>query len=121
LNGTVSTVAGLASPFGNPMGIVRVGTGIYVADAQFSVIWKVDANSGATTVFAGVLGQPGYNDATGTSAMFDAPEGLAADSTYLYVADQFIDVTTCSNPSHTPDITLYSIPFLASCQQFPTQ
>jgi hypothetical protein len=88
LSGSVTTVAGLASSFGNPMGIARVGSSIYIADAQFSVIWHVNANSGAVTLYAGILGQPGFADASGTSAQFNTPVGLATDGTKIYVADQ---------------------------------
>jgi hypothetical protein len=90
LSGAVTTVAGQASLFGNPMGIAQVGSTLYVSDQAFNVIWKVDANSGTATVFAGMLGQPGFTDnVSGTSAQFDQPEGLATDGTNLYVADEF--------------------------------
>ncbi len=115
LTGAVTTLAGAASPFGNPMGVVRVGGTIYVADAQYSVIWAVDT-SGNATVYAGMLGQPGATNATGTSAQFDGPQGLATDGTSLYVADMFNDeirqidlttaaVTTVAGASGTPGKT----------------
>jgi len=94
LSGVVSTVSGQASSFGNPAGVVNVGSYLYVADTQFSVIWRVDVSSGATTLFAGILGNPGYADQAGgpaTSAKFNGPVGLATDGTYLYVADTFTD------------------------------
>jgi hypothetical protein len=87
LSGTVTTVAGLASAFGNPQGIVYISPYLYVADTQYAVIWKVSPASGAATVFAGSLGNPGYLDGTGTGAQFNQPTGLATDGTNLYVAD----------------------------------
>ena len=90
LSGTVSTIAGTASPFGGPQGMAQIGSTIYVADSSYNVIWQVDANTHICSVFAGMLSQPGYLDAPsgpGTSAQFDGPTGLATDGTNLYVAD----------------------------------
>lgn len=91
LSGAVSTTAGLASAFGNPMGVVEVSGNLYVADSQFSVIWKVNAATGAVTLYAGILGSPGFADAASgppTSAQFNTPAGLATDGSNLYIADQ---------------------------------
>jgi hypothetical protein len=87
LSGAVTTVAGQASSFGNPQGIVYISPYLYVADSQYSVIWRVSPSSGSATVFAGSLGNPGFLDGTGTGAQLNQPTGLATDGTNLYVAD----------------------------------
>jgi hypothetical protein len=88
LSGTVTTIAGKASPFGSPQGIVQVASTIYMADSRFNVIWAIDTNTHNYSVFAGSLSQPGYVNAAGTMAEFDTPQGIATDGTNVYVADQ---------------------------------
>jgi sugar lactone lactonase YvrE len=112
LAGAVTTVAGQASKFGSPAGIVRVGSALYVADSQFNVIWKIEISSGAVTLVAGILGEQGYaNNTVGTGALFNYPVGLATDNTTtpssIYVADQGnnrirrIDISSPSAPVTT--------------------
>ena len=62
---------------------------IYVTDADFSVIRKINAATGIITTIAGT-GKPGYSGDGGpaTSAALDYPDGLAFDSAgNLYIAD----------------------------------
>jgi sugar lactone lactonase YvrE len=74
--------------FNSPTGIA-VGTDgtVFVADTQNSTIRKVTADGNVTT-FAGVPGVMGSNDGNGTNAQFNAPQGIAVDSSgFVYVAD----------------------------------
>jgi sugar lactone lactonase YvrE len=96
--GLVSTLAGSGFPgsadgtgsaasFGNPYGVAVDGVGnVYVADYSNNTIRKVTPG-GVVTTLAG-SGAPGSVDATGTSASFDRPAGVAVDgSGTIYVAD----------------------------------
>jgi len=93
-NGTVTTLAGSSSgstdatgtsaSFKKPRGITTDGTNLYVVDDNHR-IRKIVIDNGTVTTLAGNSG--GYNDATGTSALFDEPFGITTDGTNLYVAD----------------------------------
>gem|GEM_PF-426707 len=95
----VDTLAGLAGSIGsadgtnktarfsNPTEIVVDGNGnVYVADSQNDAIRKITP-AGVVTTPAGAAGATGSLDATGTSARFDSPAGLALVGTTLYIAD----------------------------------
>ena len=96
--GAVSTLAGTAGVAGStdgttalfnlPEGIAVDATGnVYVADSNNSTIRKIGVN-GVVTTFAGVAGQTGGADGTGTVARFNYPSGLAVDAAgNIYVAD----------------------------------
>ena len=99
--GVVTTLAGLAGSSGTtdatggsarfyePEGIAvnSAGTTIYVADTWNHTIRLVNA-AGTVSTFAGTAGIPGTNNATGTSASFNTPQGVALDSVgNVYVAD----------------------------------
>jgi sugar lactone lactonase YvrE len=95
----VNTVPGVT---GKPRGIAVDQNGNrYVADQLRHKIWKIDASSGNVTTLAGT-GFAGFADsATGQTAQFDHPSGLAIDTSgNLYVADtnnhriRKIDATT---------------------------
>jgi sugar lactone lactonase YvrE len=60
---------------------------VYVADAGNSTIRKVTP-AGVVTTLAGGAGQFGSTDGTGSAARFNAPAGVAVDSSgNVYVAD----------------------------------
>jgi len=81
---------GTGASFGNPRGIVidAAGTNMYVADTATYTIRKIVIATGVVTTLAG-SSTSGYNDATGSSARFTNPYGLAigTDGT-LYLAEQ---------------------------------
>jgi hypothetical protein len=66
------------------------GTNLYFTDYNNNTIGKVVISTGVTTTLAGrFINGPGggYADGTGTAALFQNPEGITTDGTYLYVAD----------------------------------
>ena len=109
-NGSVTTLAGKALPapltvtdplvdgtagdarfafksiFG-ASGVVSDGTSLFVLDQGYYAIRRVDIATGATSTLAG--GTRGYQNGTGTGAMFYAPGAIAIDATKtnLYVTD----------------------------------
>jgi DNA-binding beta-propeller fold protein YncE len=113
LDGTVSTVAGMAGQSGSadgdgaaarfcgPKALAVGGDGaIYVADTENHLIRKISP-AGAVTTLAGTAGSPGSQDGTGSSASFFRPLGITVDgSGNVYVADtgnhvvRQIDLTT---------------------------
>jgi len=98
--GVVSTLAGLAGSAGSadgagsaarfsaPTGIAVDAAGnVYVADSNNFTIRKVTP-AGVVTTLAGTAGVPGSADGTGSAALFNRPQGVAADSAgTVYVAD----------------------------------
>jgi sugar lactone lactonase YvrE len=101
IGGTVSTFAGLAGVSGSadgtgsvarfyqPQGVaVDTAGNVYVADTGNYTIRKI-TSAGAVSTLAGSPGISGSTDATGGSARFYEPEGIAVNNTgtILYVAD----------------------------------
>jgi sugar lactone lactonase YvrE len=97
--GGVSTVAGLATlgsvdgiggatRFNGPRGVALDAAGnVYVADYYNHTIRKISAGS-VTTTLAGLAGNPGSADGTGSAARFNFPSGVAVDGgANVYVAD----------------------------------
>ncbi|MBA3351179.1 MAG: hypothetical protein H0U23_01920, partial [Blastocatellia bacterium] len=97
--GVVTTVAGLAgvagsadgtgsaARFSGPRGMAFASGNIYVADTFNNTIRKVTP-AGVVTTLAGLAGQSGSSDGTGSAARFNRPRGLVADiAGNLYVAD----------------------------------
>jgi sugar lactone lactonase YvrE len=99
-NGTVTTLAGHAGvtgssdgngaavSFDGPSGIAVDAAGnLYVSDTLNHTIRKVTVG-GAVTTIAGSAGSSGFADATGSTARFHGPQGLALDASGdLFVAD----------------------------------
>ncbi|HEX7837343.1 MAG TPA: NHL repeat-containing protein [Kofleriaceae bacterium] len=98
--GVVTTLAGTAGMLGSadgtgaaarffPAGVaVDTAGNVYVAEEGNNTIRKITA-AGVVTTLAGMAGMPGSADGTGAAARFNAPTGVAVDSTgNLYVADQ---------------------------------
>jgi sugar lactone lactonase YvrE len=99
-DGTVTTLAGAPglpgaidakgtlARFNAPSGLAMDASGgVYIADSQNHTI-RFMAVDGTVSTYAGSAGQPGSTDASGTSAQFDQPNGLAlAPNGTLYVAD----------------------------------
>ena len=99
--GVVSTLAGLApSPgstngtgssarFNWPFGVAVEGGGnVYVADTTNHTIRKVTP-AGVVSTLAGLAGNMGSSNGTGSSARFYSPTGVALDSSgNIYVVDQ---------------------------------
>ncbi len=79
--------------FNGPSSVAVDGSGnVYVADFNNCVIRKI--SSGTVTTIAGQAGQAGYLDGLGTNALFNAPVGIALDSSNnLYIADSLVPYT----------------------------
>jgi sugar lactone lactonase YvrE len=99
-NGTVSTFAGFPgvsgsangngtnASFNAPQAVAVDSSGnVYVADTGNSIIREI-TSGGAVSTLAGVAGNPGSSDGTGTSAQFNQPTGIAVNSSGdVFVAD----------------------------------
>ena len=81
---------GVAATFDLPLGIALAPSGdLYVADSGDSSIRKVSPQ-GQVTTLAGESGSPGAADGSAAAARFEAPFGIAVDSSgNAYVVDTF--------------------------------
>lgn len=79
---------GTAARFNYPTGIAVDSSGdVYVADTTNNLIRKITP-AGVVSTLAGVVAVSGWQDGTGSGALFNQPQGLAIDSSgNLYVAD----------------------------------
>lgn len=79
--------SGASARFNTPTGIAFGNGVLYVADTGNHLIRQV-TSAGVVTTIAGGAGVSGAVDASGTSARFNSPRGIAVDSSgNLYVAD----------------------------------
>jgi len=98
-DGAVETFAGSGSPgnangfgraaqFDFPQGVaINSGGNVYVADTYNHTVRKITP-AGEVRLFAGLAGQSGSANGTGTGARFNLPQGVAVDSGgNVYVAD----------------------------------
>ena len=98
IQGIVSTLAGTgvassldgsheSATFSAPRGIaIDTAGNIYIADTANNKVRRISP-AGIVETFAG-SGSPAYIDGIGTGAAFNAPRGIAVDSSgYVYVAD----------------------------------
>jgi formylglycine-generating enzyme required for sulfatase activity len=81
--------AGNAARFQGPQGLAIDSAGnLYVADTNNHTVRKVVAATGAVTTVAGLAGNTGSADGSGSAARFNFPSEVAIDSTgNIYVAD----------------------------------
>jgi uncharacterized repeat protein (TIGR03803 family) len=100
--GVVTTLAGLAGSFAsadgtgsaarfnNPSSIAVDGSGnLYVTDNGNQTIRKITPG-GTVTTLAGLAGNSGSSDGTGSAARFDRPHGIAVDfAGTIYETDNF--------------------------------
>lgn len=100
VDAVVTTLAGLAGSSGAtdgtgsaarfyyPKGVATDGSGnVYVADNWNHTVRKI-TSAGVATTLAGLAGNSGSTDGTGSAARFFGPEGVAVDSTgNIYIAD----------------------------------
>jgi len=94
LAGTAGTVGstdgtGTAALFSVAKGITGAGNYLYVLDTYNQTVRKIDITSGGVTTIAGYAGTIGSADnASGSSARFNYPFGIAVDaSNNLYITD----------------------------------
>lgn len=84
-NGTVSTTTGMLN---GPEGIFCAANSIlYIADVGNNQIRKIQSNT-LSNIAGSSSGTSGFINANGTSALFNGPKGIAADTSgNIYVAD----------------------------------
>jgi streptogramin lyase len=95
-----SNGTGSAASFENPYDVAVDSAGnVYVADTGNDEIRKITP-AGAVTTLAGMPGQSGSTDGTGSAARFGAAVGVAVDSAgNVYVADRNNDEIREISPS----------------------
>ena len=98
-NTNTSTV-GVAALFNGPTGVAIDATNnIYVADFGNNLVRKIAATGGIVSTLAG-SGKAGNANATGTSASFNGPAGVAVDALgNVYVADFNNNLIRLINPA----------------------
>ncbi len=98
--GVVTTLAGLAGVTGSADGTgsaarfrfprnvaIDNANNLYVSDTSNGTVRKI-TSAGVVTTLAGLAGQPGSSDGTGSAARFESPEDLAVDGAgKIYVTD----------------------------------
>lgn len=75
----------LSAKFNSSNGILLIGNNIYISETTNCVLRKFDGTTVSTPV--GISRQSGTTDATGASARFNAPQGVATFGGFAYLAD----------------------------------
>lgn len=110
--GEVTTLAGLPGKAGSTDGIgstarfnypygvaIDTSDNLYVTDSNNATVRKVTP-AGVVTTVAGLAGNPGIADGTGSAARFDHPYGIAVDDAgNLYVADRLYSIIRKISPA----------------------
>lgn len=73
--------------FKSPVGLVKSGANLYVADRDNHTIRKINILTYEVTTLAGAAGSPGSANGTGADARFSSPQGITTDGVSLYVTD----------------------------------
>ncbi len=90
---TLTDGVGAAASNSTPRGMVVLNGYLYFTEGSHSILRRVDINDAsptfrAVTTVAGLASNHGSTDhASGTSARFRTPWGLATDDTYIYISD----------------------------------
>lgn len=85
--GVVTTLPTTPGAISEPRGIAVDSSGvIYIADYGSHVIKRITTDN-FVSVYAGATGLPGTTDASGSSARFQFPSGVAVSSGTIYIAD----------------------------------
>lgn len=124
-NWMVSTIAGQVGSAGfndgtnldaqfnfpsGPSGIAADASGnLYVADTSNDTIRKMtpSGTNWVTTTLAGMAGNGGGTDGTGTNALFNLPSGIAADASgNLYVADTGNNTIRMGSTAAVPNLSV---------------
>ncbi len=85
--GELDNTIGTLAEFNNPHNITTDGSNLYVTDSGGSTIRKIVIATGAVTTLAGNGTAAQLDNATGTLAEFNYPQGITTDGTNLYVTD----------------------------------
>ncbi|MEY4489615.1 MAG: hypothetical protein RIQ79_2123, partial [Verrucomicrobiota bacterium] len=88
--GSTVNASGASARFNSPIAIAlnSARTLLYVAEQSGQTIRQIVISGAVVTTIAGSAGTAGSTDATGTSARFDQPKGLALDGAgYLYISE----------------------------------
>ena len=80
--------------FRNPTGLTTDGTNLYVADTGNHVIRKVVLATAEVSTFAGFPGFAEVLDGNGTLALFENPDAITSDGTFLYVISTGLTINT---------------------------
>jgi hypothetical protein len=97
--GVVTTIAGTAGVSGttdgigtsarffNPLGLTSDGTNLYLSESSNCSIRKIAISNYAVSIYAGLAGTGGMNDAIGTNARFSGPMGINYSNGNLYTVE----------------------------------
>ena len=90
---------GTAASFDSPRGLAANATHVFVCDRNNNKIRQIEISTGVVTTLAG-SGAIGSTNGSGSTASFSFPNGVATNSTHVFVADsgndkvRAIDIST---------------------------